>query len=143
MNRQQTSDGLEVTNQTLPFSGTVLVVEDEESLRLAVCTVLRKKGFSVIEAANGSEAMDLVRLHQNGIDLILLDLTLPGASSREVFQEAQRLRPEVKVILTSAHNKETVDTSFAGLRVERFIRKPFQLSELVRLIAEPVTGDAN
>ena len=139
MNRQPTSDGLEVVNQALPLSGTVLVVEDEESLRLAVCTVLRKKGFSVIEAANGSEAMDLVRLHQNGIDLILLDLTLPGVSSREIFQEAQRLRPEMKVIPTSAHNKETVDTSLAGLRVERFIRKPFQLADLVRLLQQALS----
>ena len=139
MDRQPTPDGLEVTNQALPMSGTVLVVEDEDSLRLAVCTVLRKKGWSVIEAANGSEAMDLVRLHQNGIDLILLDLTLPGASSREVFQEARRLRPEMKVVLTSAHNRETVDTSLAGLRVERFIRKPFQLGDLVRLLQQALS----
>ena len=111
--------------------GTVLVVEDEELLRLAVSKALRKRGFSVMLASDGSAAMELIRTHKDDIDLILLDVTLPGRSSREVFEEAQRLRPDLKMILTSAYGKEAVSASFPGLRVERFIRKPFQLAELV------------
>jgi len=111
--------------------GTVLVVEDEELLQLAVSKALMKRGFSVMKASDGSAAMDLIRTHKDDIDVILLDVTVPGRSSREVFEEAQRLRPGLKMILTSAYCKETVSASFPGLRVERFIRKPFQLAELV------------
>jgi two-component system cell cycle sensor histidine kinase/response regulator CckA len=88
----------------------------------------------VMEASDGSAAMDLIRTHKDDIDVILLDVTLPGRSSREVFEEAQRLRPDLKMILTSAYAKETVDAAFAGLRVEHFIRKPFQLRDLMRLL---------
>jgi PAS domain S-box-containing protein len=109
---------------------TVLVVEDEEVLRRAVSKALRIKGFSVMEAADGSIAIDLMRTRGDDINVILLDVTLPGASSREVFEEAKRMRASIKVVLTSAYDRKTVDASFPGLRVAQFIRKPFQLDDL-------------
>jgi two-component system, cell cycle sensor histidine kinase and response regulator CckA len=87
-----------------------------------------------MEAADGSAAMDLMRLHQADIDVVLLDVTLPGMSSRQVFEEAQRMRPDLKVIVTSAYSKEAVAGEFGGLAVEHFIRKPFQLGEITRLL---------
>jgi CheY-like chemotaxis protein len=116
--------------QSNAATGTMLLVEDEEVLRLAVSKALRKRGFSVLEACDGSEAMDLIRARADDIDVVLLDVTLPGISTREILEEAARIRPGLKVILTSAYGKETI-SSFLGLRVERFIRKPFQLAELV------------
>jgi two-component system cell cycle sensor histidine kinase/response regulator CckA len=74
-------------------TGTVLVVEDEELLRLAISKALTKRGFSVMKASDGSGAMELIRTHADDIDVILLDVTLPSRSSREIFEEAQRLRP--------------------------------------------------
>ena len=118
------------------YAGTILVVEDEDLLRLAVSKALTKRGFSVLEACDGSAGMELIRAHKNDIDVVLLDVTLPGLSSREIFEEARRIRPELKVILTSAYGKETVAGSFAGLPVERFIRKPFQLAELVAVLQD-------
>jgi two-component system cell cycle sensor histidine kinase/response regulator CckA len=115
-------------------AGTVLVVEDEELLRLAVSKVLAKTGFSVMEACDGSAAMELIRAHVDDLDLVLLDVTLPGMSSREIFEETQRIRPDLKVVLTSAYSKESIDASLAGQRVEHFIRKPFQLGDLVNLV---------
>ena len=115
-------------------TGTILVVEDEETLRLAVSKALRRSGFSVMEASDGSGAMDLLRAHTDEIDVVLLDVTLPGIPSREVFEETQRMRPDLNVIVTSAYSKETVDASFAGLAVEHFIRKPFQLGDIASLL---------
>jgi len=126
-----TFGGLEKSNA---LAGTILVVEDQEILRRAVSQGLLKRGFSVIEAIDGSVAMDLIHAHKNDIDVVLLDVTLPGASSREVFEEALRMRPDLKVIVTSAYSEEKVDAYFSGLRVDHFIRKPFHLDELVRLI---------
>ena len=117
-------------------AGTILVVEDEAVLRGAVSKMLRKNGFSVLEAMDGSSALELVRAHYHEIDVMLLDITLPGVSSLEVFEHAKRLRPELKVILTSAYGREAVDAAFAGLRGERFIRKPFRFVELMSLLQD-------
>jgi CheY-like chemotaxis protein len=119
-----------------PPSGTLLVVEDEDVLRFAVSKMLRKSGFQVIEANDGSSAIELVRTHPDKIDLMLLDVTLPGVSSREVAEQAHVARPNLKVILTSAYGRETVDTLFAGLQVDHFIRKPFQIADLMSLLHE-------
>jgi PleD family two-component response regulator len=71
-----TSAGLEESNTR---TGTILVVEDEEVLERAVSKALRKSGFSVLEATDGSAAIDLVHKHKDEIDVILLDLMLPEA----------------------------------------------------------------
>ena len=109
-------------------------MEDEELIRLAVSKALSKNGYSVMKASDGTAAMEVIRTHKDDIDVILLDVTLPGKSSRDVFEEVQRLRPGLKMILTSACGKETVDAAFEGLRVEYFIRKPFLFGDLVRLL---------
>jgi two-component system, cell cycle sensor histidine kinase and response regulator CckA len=117
-------------------AGTLLVVEDEEALRLAVSKMLRKNGFRVIEAIDGSSALELIRTYEDEIDLMLLDVTLPGVPSREVFEEARLRRPVLKVILTSAYSRETAEASLAGLRIEHFIRKPFQLVDLMGVLQD-------
>jgi CheY-like chemotaxis protein len=114
--------------------GTILVVEDEEALRRAISQLLRKRGFSVLEAQDGSVALGLIRAHIDEIDAVLLDFTLPGMSSREVFQETLRVRPGVPVIVTSAYGIETITASFVELQVDHFIRKPFALEDLLRLL---------
>jgi CheY-like chemotaxis protein len=117
---------------------TVLVVEDEDTLRLAVSKMLRKKGFDVMEAANGSAAIPRLQ-SDSRIDLILLDATIPGISSPEVLEEARRVWPGVKVILTSAYSREMATAPFGARQLQGFIRKPFQLDSLVRLLGETMT----
>jgi two-component system cell cycle sensor histidine kinase/response regulator CckA len=121
-------------------TGTILLVEDEEQLRFAVSKALQKRGFSVIEAGDGSAAMDLMRRHLHDLDVILLDVTLPGISSRDILEEAQRTRPSLKVILSSAYDKKTVDASFIGLRITHFIRKPFQLVDLAGVLQDALSS---
>jgi len=117
-------------------AGTILVVEDEEILRLGISKALKKRGLSVLEARDGSIAMDLLRAQMDHLHAVLLDATIPGRSSRDILEEAQRMRPDLKVIVTSAYGKDTVDASFTGMRVDHFIRKPFQLADVVRLLAD-------
>ena len=69
------------------MTGKVLLVEDEEGLRVATAKMLRKHGLSIIEASDGWAAIELIRKREQEIDLILLDMTIPGASSTEVFAE--------------------------------------------------------
>ena len=115
-------------------AATILLVEDEDPLRQAVSKMLRKTGMTVIEAANGSAAMDVIRTARR-IDVLILDITIPGASSQDVFAEAKRLRPATRMIVLSAYPKDVASACLQA-PVEHFIRKPYRMSELVELIRQ-------
>jgi DNA-binding response OmpR family regulator len=113
----------------------LLIVEDEEPLRQAVASALRRTGFEVFEAADGATAIDF--LHDKGgeIDIVLLDATIPGPSFDEVIFEAVSARPEVKVVLTSAYSQEMVTPSVRYPQIRAFIRKPFRLKDLLETLS--------
>jgi two-component system cell cycle sensor histidine kinase/response regulator CckA len=113
---------------------TVLLVEDEFPLRQAVGEMLRLRGFEVLEAADGFSAINLLRANVVKIDLILLDLTIPGASSREVVEEAAQVQPDIRVILTSAYSREMTTDAVSAPQVRNFIRKPFQMGDLLKAL---------
>jgi CheY-like chemotaxis protein len=115
------------------LTATVLIVEDEDALRQAMVKVLRGNGAEVLEAANGPTAIDLLRQHSVNIDVILLDLTIPGASAQEVLTEAARAKPNSKVLLTSAYSEEKA-AGMSGPNIRGFIRKPFSLVDLIQTL---------
>jgi DNA-binding NtrC family response regulator len=117
---------------------TILVVEDGVTLRQAVVKMLRRAGFFVIEVGDGSTALEAIRAPRSSMDVLLLDITIPGAPSREVFEEAKRLRPGMRVIVTSAYNEEMAAESLGG-RAERFIRKPYRIGDLTELIRQALS----
>jgi PAS domain S-box-containing protein len=127
--------------ESKPIAGsTVLVVEDEPAMLAAVSKVLRRRGFSVVECRDGSSALDMIRVGKDHFDAMLLDITLPGVSSREVYEQAERLRPDLVVVLTSAYSRESVAATFTGLTVEHFIRKPFRIDDLVNLLQDTLSA---
>jgi CheY-like chemotaxis protein len=120
-----------------PLAGaTLLLVEDEETLRSSVSKMLGKKGLSVLEAGDGSDAIRVLHGHAGTIDVVLLDMTIPGASSRDVLTEVQRVRPGARVIVTSAYSREMVTGSLDPSQVSAFIRKPFLLDDLLQLLRD-------
>jgi CheY-like chemotaxis protein len=118
-----------------PQGATILVVDDEEVLRHAVSKMLRKKGLCVLEASDGTIALNVIRARKGALDMLLLDITLPGASSREVYDEAMRLTPGLRVIVTSAKSQEIAAASL-GVGIERFLRKPFSLDHLSDMVRQ-------
>jgi two-component system, cell cycle sensor histidine kinase and response regulator CckA len=94
----------------------------------------------VIEAADGSTAINLFQARRDEIDVILLDMTIPGSSSREVIAEATRIRPEMKIVITTAYSRETVTPTLNAPHLTGFIRKPFQLGDLVRLLRDTMAS---
>jgi CheY-like chemotaxis protein len=108
-------------------------------LRQAVVKFLRNTGFQVSEAADGTSAIDLLRADGGKIDIILLDMTIPGASSREVLAAAAQAKPNVRVILTSAYSREMIEGSIWASHVRAFIRKPFQMADLVKELRRSLT----
>jgi two-component system, cell cycle sensor histidine kinase and response regulator CckA len=121
--------------------GSILIVEDEETLRISVATMLRKRGFSVLEASDGNLAVEAIHERNEDIAVVLLDLTLPGKSSQEVFEELRRHRPGVKVILTSAYGLENIVGPLKALKSADFIRKPYQFNELVTAVSQVLPAE--
>jgi len=118
-----------------PSTATVLLVEDEETLRLSVSKILRRNGFSVIETGDGSSAIEHLRAAKTSdIHVVLLDLTLPGASSLEVIEEARRARAGIKIVLMSAYSLEMAPLLVSAPELSGFIRKPFELVDLIQVL---------
>ena len=111
--------------------GTILVVEDEDALRQPIVKMLCKTGFEVFEAADGASAINLLHADGDKIDVILLDLTIPGASHHEVIAEAAKAKPDMALILTSAYSQETIAGEMSPLPIRSFIRKPFEFGDLL------------
>lgn len=132
------SDRVSPSKEPAPLErhAALLIVEDEEQLRLPLSRMLRKSGLDVFEVASGSAAIDLLRARGGEIDLILLDLTIPGSSSQEIVAEAALVQPDVKIILTSAYAEEVAMRTTSHPRVCGFIRKPFKLNDLVQTLRE-------
>jgi two-component system, cell cycle sensor histidine kinase and response regulator CckA len=118
---------------------TVLFVEDEETLRTPTSKMLQRKGFSVLEASDGRAAVDLFRTHKSRVGVVLLDLTLPGMDGKDVLAEVRRMRPDVKVILTTAYSEEMAVNAVGG-HDWAFIRKPYQIADLVRLLRDVLSA---
>jgi CheY-like chemotaxis protein len=126
------SGPLPTTEESGPASvATILVVEDDEALRIALAQILRRRGFETLEASNGADAINLLRASSIKIDMMLLDMTIPGPSSREVAAAAGQARPDLKIVLTSAYDEKLVRTTVGATQPCSFVRKPFQIEELL------------
>ncbi len=132
----QTAEGGE--QQSTSMDQVLLLVEDENTLRLAVSKSLQRNGFVVMDAEDGQAAVDLFRAHAKDIDLVLLDLTLPDMSGPEVSREIRRIRQDVKVFFTSAYDPEILGagSAFSKEPLSNFIRKPYRIKELVCTLRE-------
>jgi PAS domain S-box-containing protein len=94
----------EVVTALARGSETILLVEDEESLRTLTCTILEQNGYTVLEAGGGMEAIEIARLHKHPIDLLLTDMVMPGMNGHAVAQSLAQLRPGLKVVYMSGYS---------------------------------------
>jgi CheY-like chemotaxis protein/two-component sensor histidine kinase len=111
-------------------SGMALVVDDEPMLRRVVAQLVRELGFEVLEAANGIEAVELVRQHRSAIALVLMDMTMPKMGGKEAFRAIRAIEATMPVILCSGYNEQEAVQSFLGRGLAGFLQKPYQASEL-------------
>ncbi len=118
----------------------VLFVEDEDSLRSAVAKVLRRRTLQVVEAADGEAAIEMLKADPASVGVVLLDVTLPGISGAELFDELRQIGPRVKVILSTAYCQETVMQEFGGREIWGFIRKPYRVDDLLQLLQAALGG---
>jgi CheY-like chemotaxis protein len=125
-------------SESIASRKTVLVVEDEEFVRNMVLMRLESLGYDTIPAVDGAEGVHLFRQRFNDIDLVLLDFAMPRMNGVEAFGELIRIKPDVKVILSSGYTENMVAKSFPGHKPAGFLNKPYNLNvmkaELERLL---------
>ena len=121
--------------------GTVLIVDDEETVCAVGKRMLNKMGFSVLTASDGRKAVEILREHADEIDCILLDLTMPHMGGEEAFRELRSIQPDVKVILSSGYNEQDATQRFTDKGLAGFIQKPYSMVTLKEKLMEVLPGD--
>jgi signal transduction histidine kinase/CheY-like chemotaxis protein len=115
---------------------TVLVVEDEMSVRELVTEGLEQEGYTILSACNGSEAITAAELHEGTIDLLLTDLVMPGINGMELARQLMPSRPAMKVICMSGHSEEAIERFHDMGDRASFLQKPVTPSLISRKVRE-------
>jgi CheY-like chemotaxis protein len=125
--------GVEIQRE-LQGSGTILVVDDEQVVRVTAKTALERYGYSVLLAEDGQTGVDLFREHPE-IILVLLDMTMPVMSGQEAFRQMLIIRPAPTVI-SSGYNEVEAIRRFTTRGIAGFIQKPYTASKLARAVKQ-------
>jgi PAS domain S-box-containing protein len=140
------SDAIGATPVALAAAGgteTVLLVEDEDSVRQLVRETLESRGYRVLEAANGQAALTLAASHSDPIHLVITDVVMPGLNGHELVQKLQPARPGLKVLYLSGYAQDAFPTTAAADSQKTFLQKPFTLQSLARKVREILGPPAN
>lgn len=120
--------------------GTVLVIDDEESVRLLTRAMLERQGFKVLCAADGIEGVEVFRDADTEIACVILDLTMPRMDGEACFEALRQIKEDVRVILASGYNEQELSQRYAGRGLAGFIQKPFNKKELKEKLTEVLGG---
>ena len=115
-------------------SGTILVVDDEDVVRKLAKNALERVGYTVLLAESGQAAIDLFKTTDEQVSLVLLDMTMPGLNGHETFLQLKRIRPTVKVLLSSGYNELETTRRFSGQGLAGFIQKPYTAGTLSKTV---------
>jgi two-component system cell cycle sensor histidine kinase/response regulator CckA len=115
---------------------TILLAEDEDSLRRAATRLLEKHGYRVLAAANGTEALRLFREHAGQIDLVVADVVMPGLGGPQLVGELRRSGRSVKVLFTSGYTERDVQETKALAPDQPFLSKPWTVTDLLGRVRE-------
>lgn len=126
----------EILSESWQGEGTVLLIDDEPSVRKLGTLILKKLGFRVLTAANGADGIETLRRHQESICLVVLDLTMPRLDGVQTFEEIQKLRLNIPVVLSSGYNEENLMERFSDQVPAGFLRKPYLVQDMEAIIQE-------
>jgi PAS domain S-box-containing protein len=137
-NFPKVNEGYEVKEKSLKSKEKsktqILVVDDEMIIRDLLNDVLVDQNYNIILAKDGLEGFELYKKNQNSIDLVILDIIMPGMSGKEVFEKIREINPAAKIIITSGYSKQQVTESLMHSGANGFLPKPFNIDKLLGLI---------
>ncbi|MEZ4311632.1 MAG: response regulator [Polyangiaceae bacterium] len=118
-----------------PSGGTVLVVDDESLLRRAATQIIEHFGYDALEAEDGRAAVSLFRQRAADIDVVLLDMTMPGLTGEETFKELRQIKPDARVVLSSGFNEVEATRKFGNHDLAGFLQKPYTAEQLAQTLS--------
>jgi CheY-like chemotaxis protein len=127
---------------SLPEGSTVLVVDDEEDIRDVVQAVLESRGAHVITASDGPAGIEQFREHADDVDVVLLDMTMPGLGGDAVFREIMSIKPDARVIISSGYSEQDTLARLDDKRLAGFVHKPYTAQLLIDEINTALLGQS-
>jgi PAS domain S-box-containing protein len=121
-------------------SGTILLVEDEDQVRYIAKAILQKIGFSVLEAVNGKEALELYQRNANDIALVMTDMGMPIMDGYELFHELRKRNPELPIIVSSGYGDAEIGSRIGAENIAGIISKPYGPDQLREVLKKALEG---
>jgi len=113
---------------------TILLVEDEDAVRIMAKEALTQSGYAVLTASNGIEAIEQYKRHGDYIDLVILDMIMPEMNGIETYKQLKKLNPSLKIIISSGYSDKEQDLSIIQGEIEGFLVKPYKVNELAQAV---------
>jgi CheY-like chemotaxis protein len=126
--------------ETVRGSETVLLVDDEDMIIDVGTAMLEKLGYTVVVARDGQQAVDMVLKKPDNVDLVVLDMIMPGMDGGKAFDLIREIKPELPVILSSGYSINGQATDILNRGCDGFIQKPFNITELSQTIRKTLDG---
>jgi CheY-like chemotaxis protein len=130
-----------VPTAAAPPGVTILIVDDEAIVRNSLKRALTRFGYRVLEAGDGPSALAAMQGANPPVDLVILDLVLPGGGAG-IFELLKAIRPEVRVLISSGYSPDADAARGLAERVEGFLPKPYELGQLKTAVADALRGRA-
>ena len=121
-------------------AGTILLVEDEEGLRALNARGLASRGYTVLEAGNGVEAIEVLDKHGGKVDLVVSDVVMPEMDGPTLLKELRKTNPDLKIIFVSGYAEDAFEKNLPPGEQFAFLPKPFTLKQLVAAVKETMKG---
>jgi two-component system, cell cycle sensor histidine kinase and response regulator CckA len=134
------ADGKRAANADLTGEGTILLVEDEEGLRQLNARGLSSRGYTVLEAANGVEAIEVLERHGGKVDLVVSDVVMPEMDGPTLLRELRSRNPALKIIFVSGYAEDAFQRHLPAEGQFAFLAKPFTLKQLVHEVKETLAA---
>ena len=122
--------------------GTVMLVEDEDPVRIFGARALRNKGYKVLEAKSGEAALELIQTADGPIDLLITDVVMPNMDGPALIREVREIHPDMKVIFISGYTEDSFRQRLDTDSDSHFLPKPFSLKQLAGKVKEVISGEA-
>jgi two-component system cell cycle sensor histidine kinase/response regulator CckA len=119
---------------------TILLVEDEDAVRMVVCRSLERHGYRVIQARSGTDAAQILRDGRQDIDLLFTDVVLPGHTGIELAELGRRLRPDLRVLLSSGYSEEAISGRGQVAQIP-MLAKPYEPAQLLAAVRAVLDED--
>lgn len=129
----------EVPTRVVQGAGVILIVDDEALVRDLTQKALERAGYTVLAANGGLAAIEILKRHPGGVDLAIVDMSMPGMSGAETVPELRELRPELKVLASSGYSETEAMRVFEGQELSGFVQKPYTAMGIAERVKRVLT----